>query len=177
MSEIEEGYASSIDLIYTDVYRSIASLSSRIDSLNTRLTLVLGFEAAFAKLAYDLPDQLDLVLNTESMQSVGCRSCLAFKLLTFTFLLVGIYSSLSGILPVPGKLFLDPLDQIEESQLTDRASFQEKVARLMSGNAIPDLEKALTKKSKCLQNGLVALGFASTLAIFDLVISTIFVAH
>lgn len=176
MSENQENDTHSIALIYEDTHRSISQLISRIDSLNSRLTLILGFEAAFVKLAADLPDQLDIVRGQNTLFSQGCNSCLILKLSTFAALLIAICFALVGIHPLAGRVFLDPIAQLNDSA-ADTKTFQKKVIRLLAENSIPDLEKVLKTKSRNLRRSIYALGIASVASAINLIISTIFVSH
>lgn len=177
MSEHQKNNIHSIALIYEDTHRSISQLISRIDSLNTRLTLMLGFEAAFVRLTADLPGQLDIVGEQSPLFLGMCNLCLALKLSTFVTLLIAILFALVGILPVVGKGFLDPIDQLEDDNIDDQKQFQEKVVRLLAENSIPDLEKILTKKSRNLKRSILALGTAIAASAINLIISTIFVCY
>lgn len=177
MSESQENDTHSIALIYEDTHRSISQLISRIDSLNTRLTLILGFEAAFVKFTADLPGYSD-VLEWHNPLLVGrCNFCMILKLFAFLALVVSIYYALRGILPVEGKGFLNPIAQLEDESAKNKAEFQEKVIRMLSKNSIPDLEKVLIVKANSLKHSLLALGAASTASAVNLIISTIFISR
>lgn len=177
MSESQENDTHSIALIYEDTHRSISQLISRIDSLNTRLTLILGFEAAFVKLAADLPDHSNVLKWQNSSLTSGCNSCLILKLFTFSALIAAIYYALCGVLPVTGIGFLDPIDQLEDDSAKNKVEFQKKVIELLTENSIPDLKEILLIKSNNLKCSLIALGVASTASAIDLMISTIFISR
>lgn len=163
----------SISLIYEDAYRSTSQLIGRIDSLGSRLTLILGFEAAFVKLAADLPSEPLILIRQDYLQLVDLNSCLILKLLAFLFLIIAILFALCGIYPTPTLGFLDPVDQLEDESIKNKQEFQEKVIRLLADNSISELKKLLSKRARMLKFSLATLGCASIFSAIDLMIQSI----
>lgn len=183
----DTGDNSIMELIYEDAGNNCKFLRDDINALNTRLGILLGFNAAFVRLSMDLPDQYSCLKL--SVDGGHCYSCQWLKILTFVFVIASIIVTLKGIYPLDVASILYPNDQTEllskvkadikmtyEDNLKQELveySFRQSVinhrdATIRSFLAVSD------RKAEKLESALKALGVATVLAALNILVDLLF---
>ena len=153
--------ASKLKLIYDDAENSLKSLKEDVNAFNTRLGVLLGFNATFVRLAMDLPAQ------------PSCFSCLVLKFLTLAFVVGSIALSLIGIYPKGMPIVISPKSQIQKSLGASEKDFREGVIEIRD-SMIRDFAQQVGKKAKKFKQALTCLGLAAAMAAVDIAIDLFF---
>ena len=157
--------ASNIKLIYEDSESSLKVVRDDINTFNTRLSVLIGFNATLIRFAMDLPAQFSC--------SMVCYSCLWLKTLTLVLLIASIGISLWGILPKSQETLIYPKNQLAKSDGASELKFRLAIIDRRDGMIRSFLE-LIGKKAKRFKNALICLGIATALSALDIVIDSFF---
>jgi hypothetical protein len=168
---------STIKLVYEDSGNSVKLVRDDIAALNTRLSLLLGFNAAFIRLSMDLPGQASYFDSTTT-DVLFCYSCQWLKAFTLILAIASIAMNLYGIWPQPVASILLPKYQISmvEKHLQNFDSEDKLEDAFRRGvienrhTVIEDFLEVGKKKASRLKLALTCLGLAASLGAIDLLI-------
>lgn len=152
-------------LIYEDAERSLKLVRDDTNSWNTRLGVLLGFNATLIKLVIDLPGR--------SSCSIGCPSCLLLKTLTLVLLVGAIALCLQGSFPKTTSVLIYP-----KSQLTKGIGASERDFRKAMINERDEMIRAflevIDEKAKKFKQALACLSLVSGMVAADVLIDIFF---
>jgi hypothetical protein len=171
---MQENYSKIIDLIYKNAQQSIADIDSSINTLNTKLSALTGFDALLIKLVNDLPGKLHAIEISNASYGLPCYSCLLLKVLACFFLAVSLLISLKALLPKKGNdKIIAPSEQVEKClELTDE---EYKLLFIdLYDEDIQSLVALRNWKSQRLNWAGEALVGATAVAILDIVLASSF---
>jgi hypothetical protein len=156
---------SKIPLIYEYVEKSITAIRSNLDALNTKLGLMIGFNATFIRFSPGLPDK-------SSLASMSCYSCLVLKVLSCAFLLVSIGICLWGLSPESVPAFLKPKRLLEEAKKGSKEDYQIAIIDFWD-EEMENLYEIKEKKSERLKCAIKVFGLAACLSGVDIIITSL----
>lgn len=162
-----------IKLIYDDAESSLKLMQANIDSLNTKLGLVIGFSATFIRLSISLPDLASHTNLAIWGVLLSCYSCLILKILTHVGLIAAIGLSLAGIYPKSIFFSIRPKQLLEKGLNYPEKDFRIAVIEnrdMVLGEMFPIREK----KAFYLKLALTVLGISVSLAALDVIVDSIY---
>ena len=162
-----------IELIYEDTANLLKSVQENINSINTRLGVVIGFNVTSILISSKLPDRLPNVNLISLEASLPCHFCLLLKVLAYLFFMISLFLSLWGFFPQSKDTFIFPKIQIEKSYGYSEINFRIAIIEARD-EMIEDLVKLVHKKADRLRCSLIGLGAAASSAAFDVIIDSIF---
>jgi hypothetical protein len=164
-STFNDNSDSKIPLIYEYVEKSIIAIRSNLDGLNTKLGLLIGFNATLIRFSPGLPDK-------GSVASMSCYSCLVFKVLSCVFLSFSIGICLWGLSPESVPAFLKPKRLLEEAIKGSKEDYQIAIIDFWD-EEMEELYKIKEKKSKRLKLAIKFFGLAAWLSGLDIIITSL----
>ena len=162
-----------IELIYEDSANLLKSVQENINSINTRLGVVIGFNVTSILLSSKLPGRFPDIALIPLEDFLPCNSCLLFKVLTYIFLISSLFFSLWGFSPQSKDTFIFPKRQLEKSSSYSGRDFRIAIIEARD-EMIIDLMKLVHEKADRLRYALIALGVAASSAALDVIITSIF---
>ncbi|MDY7006963.1 MAG: hypothetical protein SWX82_24310 [Cyanobacteriota bacterium] len=158
-----------IILIYNYTEYRIKLTNDSINSLNTKLSTVLGFSATSIVFSINLPNQLFLSTTT---QSNLCYSCLILKIGVCIFLAITIFICVRGFLPkafggmTPPQILMDEYyyESDENCRLVITKTWIE---------ALKECENVRDEKAKITNKAIIMLCTAALLAAIDIILATL----
>jgi hypothetical protein len=173
-----------LEIIYDDADKSCDTLSEDINSINTRLTFLIGFNATLASLLLKLPIQNSFLIKNQSLQqsinsypngetflnvSVFLIN-LVLSIKPLVFLLIGssIIFAIIGIIPNRINRVIFPEKMLQKSKNCTEEEFRTAIIKKRH-QTIENLEKLSNQKASRLKQALIALGSAALLTVIDIV--------
>lgn len=157
--------SSILKLIYEDAESSLKIVREDINGFNTRLSLLLGFDATFIRLIMDLPGY--------SLCSEGCPSCLLLKLVTLTLVIGSIAFCAFGVFPTPAETVIYPTSQLQKGRGASEVAFRRGVVDARD-EMIRSFLKSINRKAERFKCALICLGLAAMAAAIDIAIASSF---
>jgi hypothetical protein len=172
-----------LEIVHKDANESLKLLSDNVNSINTRLTLLIGFNATFASLLPRLPIQNIFSVKTYHLQEIEslyphAREILVKIILVINWfllmkpliaLLLGISLTLAilSVIPSPTELVLLPEKMLEKGK---EFSEEDLILGIIQNRdvTIQKLQKLLAEKASNLKYSLRALASAALFTIFDI---------
>lgn len=185
-----EHYSNSIlTLIHDDSNNSLKILHDDINSINTRLTLLIGFNATFASLLSRLPmqkffslkDCLSSQINnsnssTNTLLEILLVADKLFSLRSLTAICIGvsIFFAINSLLPKSVPVVIKPnklLKKVQQNEQGESLSEEELRKGIIDtrDKAIKDLTHLIDKKASKLKRALIVLGIASILTVLSII--------
>jgi hypothetical protein len=172
-----------LELIYEDAKDSFKVLRDDINSINTRLTLLIGFNATFASLLPRLPIQRVFSLQYQHSQEFDdlypyadifldipiaiINWLLTIKPLISILLGASVSLAILSTLPSSIPIVLLPKKMLEKGKGCSEAAFRIGVIKNRD-ETIQRLESLISRKASRLKLALVTLGSAALLTVFDI---------
>jgi hypothetical protein len=186
-------YNSSIlNLIYEDASESVKILRDDINSINTRLTLVIGFNATFASLLPRLPSQtsfktpvqeitlaLDAYPHAKQLLNLLLTIinwCLLIKPLITLLLGASVVFAVLSVLPSTTPVVLFPKNMLEKSKNCSEEAFRKGIIQNRN-ETIERLQNIISKKALKWKYALLTLGGAAVLSAVDILININMTSH
>lgn len=159
-----------LELIYKDTEESIRHLRGDITALNTRLSLLIGFDAAFTKLLMNLPGKtacVEPVLGT----AMHCYSCQWLRAIALVLAVGSIAATLRGLYPNPVGSIISPNALLQRGANFSPNEFKIIVIE-QRDKIIRSFINVSDKKARGLKIALTLLGAAASATAIDLLISS-----
>jgi hypothetical protein len=182
-----DNYKSSLEIIHKDANESLKFFHDNINSNNTRLGIIIGFDTSFSAFLAKIPNQRCLLQLCDSLFRRKNNILLPFE--QFFNLLVNSIDWLLNIKPLIGILLISSLifatsgllpeathTTLSPNRLLDRARNNSE-ERLLEGiidirsDTIQRLEKLVNEKASKFRYALVFLEAATIVAIFFMITS------
>jgi len=163
-----------ITLIYEYAEQALKDLDMSINRLNTKLGVVLGFDAALIRFFSTLPDR-SLAVNIDALDiSLECNFCLFLKILSYLALIISLIYCFLGFKPqITGQIIL-PKELIEKC--FDITEEEYRLLLLENWNqSIKELAKNRDKTSDLFKGAIWALISAAILSAIDVILSSFLV--
>ncbi|MBD2097916.1 hypothetical protein H6F90_22860 [Trichocoleus sp. FACHB-591] len=166
---------SNAELIYNHINSSIDILRKGIDSLNTKLSALIGFDALLIRFSSGLPNQCSvsewlIFSNYINGHLSNGHFCLLLRIFICTFLLLSITLGLCGFSPKSGGTLVKPDELIEKClHVSKEAYYQALLVELQE--TYNDFLLIRKSKSNLLRLAVVFLGFATLLSGLDILLS------
>lgn len=173
-----------LEIIYDDADKSCDTLSEDINSINTRLTFLIGFNATLASLLPQLPVQNNFLIENQNLQkSINCypnaetflnvsvfliNLFLSIKPLVFLLLGGSIILAIIGIIPNRIDRVIFPKKMLRKGTNCTEENFRIGVIEKRH-EIIENLVKLSDQKASRLKQALITLGGAALLTIIDIV--------
>lgn len=177
-----------LELIYEDSNNSFKLLRDDINSVNTRLTLLIGFNATLASLLPRLPIQSFLFLDCQFCHETDklyphaglltrllitvINYLLSIKPLISLLLGTSIFFAIWGILPSATPMFIFPRKMLEKARENSEEDFRVGVIENRD-ETITRLQRLIGRKALRLKCALVTLGCAALFTVIDILINSI----
>jgi hypothetical protein len=169
-----------LKIIYEDANESLRIQRDETNSINTKLTLLIGFNASFAILLSNLPMQSVVSIKYQHFQEVyelyPCaesffnvvafvsNSLLSTKSLIPFSLGVSVIFAITGVFPSPVRLIIRPQAMLEKGKSCSEEDFRIAIINTHD-TTIKAFEKLSDRKTLSLRCALLALGGAALLTI------------
>ncbi len=173
-SPSDEAYKANIALSYEYLNKSVTEIKSNIDSINTKLGLIVGFNATFIRFSSGLPNQTANLASGVDNYLV-CYSCLILKIFFCIFLSLSMGIAVWGLFPVKVITTLTPTQLLEKAKLASENDYKLAIIYLWE-KIMPDLLKIRDEKSTRLRWSLVLFAVAVSLSVLDVIIASIYKA-
>ncbi|HEY9813872.1 MAG TPA: hypothetical protein V6D31_10115 [Candidatus Sericytochromatia bacterium] len=167
-----DDYKSNIALSYEYLGKSIAEVKSNIDSINTRLGLIVGLDATFIRFSSGLPDQVATVASVADYFLV-CYSCLILKVLFCVCLSISIGLAVWGLFPVKVSTTLTPKQLLDNASLAYENDYKLAIIYFWD-KIIPELLRVRDQKSSRLRYAIILFAIAAFISALDVMIASIF---
>jgi len=163
-----------ITLIYEYAAQALKDLDMSINRLNTKLGVVLGFDAALIRFFSTLPDR-SLAVNIDALDiSLECNFCLFFKILSYLALIISLIYCFLGFKPQTAGQIILPEELIEKC--LDIPEEEYRLSILENWNqSIKELAKNRDKTSDLFKGAIGALICAAILSALDVILSSFLV--
>ncbi|MFM9265803.1 hypothetical protein [Tychonema sp. BBK16] len=163
-----------ITLIYQYAEQALKDLELSSNRLNTKLGVVLGFDAALIRFFSGLPDRSIEVSIDPFDISLECNLCLLLKSLSYLALMISLIYCFLGFKPqTAGKIFL-PEELLEKC--LDISEEDYKLSIIENWNqSIKELAKNRDKTSDLFKGAICTLIGAAILSAIDVVLSSFLV--
>jgi hypothetical protein len=177
-------YKSILEIIHKDANESLKFFYENINLINTRLAVIIGFDASFVSFLSKIPSkriftltglsEIDKVNHSSYSQQIIAffteviNHCfLTPKSLIGFSLIISLFSATIGLLPKPNKVWLLPANMLAQANTTEE-EFKTGIINDRH-EVIIDLQKVTDKKAKALNNALLSLGIGATIAIIFII--------
>lgn len=173
-----------LEIIYDDANKSCDTLSDDINSINTRLTLLIGFNATLASLFPKLPIQKIFLIENQLLQKdINCYPNAEYFLKLSVFLinlflsikplvaiLVGCSIALAIIGIIPNRIdrVILPKNMLKKGKGCTEEDFRIGIIENRH-QTIKNLENLSKNKALRLKQALITLGCAALLTVIDIV--------
>lgn len=157
--------ASNIKLIYEDSESSLKVVRDDVNTFNTRLSVLIGFNATLIRFAMDLPAQFPC--------SVACYSCLCLKIVTLILLIASIVLSLLELLPKDQETLIYPKSQLTKSDGASELEFRLRIIEKRD-EMIHSFLEHIGRKAKRFRQALICLGIATGISALDIITASFF---
>jgi hypothetical protein len=175
-----DDYKSILEIIHKDANESVKNFYENINLINTRLAVIIGFDASFVaflskipsknifyltglsesdKINYSIYSQQITAFLTEAIN----RCFLTPKSLIGSFLIISLFSATLGLQAKPNQVWLLPANMLVQANTT----IEEFTIGIINDRqeVIINLEKVADEKAKALNKALLFLGTAAIIAI------------
>lgn len=169
-----EAYKANIALSYEYLNKSVTEVKSNIDSINTRLGLIVGFDATFIRFSSGLPDQT-ATLASVADNFLVCYSCLILKILFCICLSISLGIAVWGLFPVKVSTTLTPKQLLNNANLASENDYKLAIIYFWD-KIIPELLKIRDKKSTRLRYAIGLFAVAASVSALDVIIASVFKA-
>ncbi|MEO8890491.1 MAG: hypothetical protein ABI417_02980 [Coleofasciculaceae cyanobacterium] len=170
-SPSNEAYKANIALSYEYLNKSVTEIKSNIDNINTKLGLIVGFNATFIRFSSGLPDQTANLASGVDDYLV-CYSCLILKIFFCIFLSLSIGTATWGLFPVKAITTLTPKQLLENANRASENDYKLSIIYFWE-KIMPDLLKIREKKSTRLRYSIVLFAVSASLSALDVIIASI----
>jgi hypothetical protein len=177
-----------LKLICEDANESIKILRDDLNLINTRLTLLIGFNATFASLLPRLPNQIyikiqvqdvikkmDFYPHAKQLFSL-CLSilnwCLLIKPIIALLLGISVTFAILSVLPSSTPIVLFPKKMLEKSKDRSEEEFRNGFIQNRD-ETIKRLQNLISKKASNWKYALLTLGGTAILTVVDILINDI----
>jgi hypothetical protein len=163
-----------ITLIYEYATQALKDLELSINRLNTKLGVVLGFDAALIRFFSTLPDR-SLAVNIEALDiSLECNFCLVLKISSYLALIISLIYCFLGFKPqIAGQIILP--EELREKCL-DITEEEYRLSIIENWNqSIKELAKNRDQISDLFKRAIWALICAAILSAIDVILSSFLV--
>ena len=169
-----EDYKANIALSYGYLDKTVTELKSNIDTINTRLGLIVGLDATFIRFSSGLPDKTVAIASvTDNL--LACYSCLILKILFCACLSTSIGIAVWGLFPVRVRTTLTPTQLLDNASSASENDYKLAIIYFWD-KIIPELLKVRDKKSSRLRYAIVLFAVAASISALDVIIASIFKA-
>jgi hypothetical protein len=173
-----------LEVIYEDANQSFKLLRDDINSINTRLTLLIGFNATFASLLPKLPIQKNFFIKYQPSQEFAylypyAEAFLKIPIVIINWLLsstkplIALFVAFSvavailSVLPSTTPIVLLPENMLNKSKDCSLEALRIGIIKNRH-ETIERLEKLIAQKAAKLKYALIALGGAAILTVLDI---------
>lgn len=163
------GHYNNINLIYENAEKSLDKLNSSQNTVNTKLGFILSFDAAYVRLALDLPDNSCFI----SISNVSFYLDSIFKIFTYIFLSFSLGLCIWGFKPTARGEIVLPEELMEECSDISEEIYRVSMIDIWN-KSIKELDFVRNNKTALLDKALVYLGLAAIFSILDVLLSLIF---
>lgn len=172
-----------VEVIYEDANQSFKLLRDDINLINTRLTLLIGFNATFASLLPKLPVQKIFSIKYESLQEYThlypyaepflkipidiINWLLSIKPLVALFVAFSVAFAILSVLPSSTPIVLLPEKMLDKSKNCSVEVLRIGIIKNRN-ETIKRLQNLIDRKAKKLKYALITLGGAAILTVLDI---------
>jgi hypothetical protein len=175
-----DDYKSILEIIHKDANESVKNFYENINLINTRLAVIIGFDASFVAFLSKIPSKNIFYLTSLSESdkinySIYSQQITAFlteainrcfltpKSLIGSFLIISLFSATLGLQAKPNQVWLLPANMLVQANTT----IEEFTIGIINDRqeVIINLEKVADEKAKALNKALLFLGTAAIIAI------------
>lgn len=172
-----------LELIYEDANKSLKFVQDNVNSINTRLTFLIGFNATFASLLPKLPLQNFFSIEYQPSQEFNhlypyaepfikipiiiIKWLLFIKPLIALLLAFSVALAILSVLPSSKPYVIYPNKMLEDSKGHSEEKFRIAIIKNRE-ETIQRFQDLINKKASKLKYALVALGGAALLTVFDI---------
>lgn len=170
--------SSIIELIYQDANESVDILRSNLNSVNTKLTILIGFNATFITLLSRLVNQTSISIDVQKELSKAefyphasqlyelilflLNWCLLIKPLVSILIIASALSAITGIMPTPVPSTIFPSALLDKGKERSEEEFRKAVI-LNRNETMNRLQTLTDRKATSLKHSLLLLGIATSL--------------
>jgi hypothetical protein len=175
--------SSILELVYDDANESVEILRKNLNSINTKLSLLIGFNATFVTLLSRLPNQTAISVDVQQQLSTAIsypQAYQMYKLIVITLnwlllikplvllLIIGsILLAISSILPSPVKSVILPSIMLKKGVNQSEEKFRTAII-LNRDKTIKRLQELVNKKAEKLEQSLRLLAGAAAFIALDI---------
>jgi hypothetical protein len=177
-----------IEIIHKDADESLKIFRDNINSIDTRLAVIIGFDASFAAFLSKIPSKSIFLISGYTLMTGENYSntypgqiikfftdfinyLLTIKPLIGLSLIISLCLSINGLSPTPTQIILYPVKMLEQSKNTEKHLFLKGIIENRN-ETILKLERLVSKKAKMLNLALFFLGIAASIAITFIILDT-----
>ncbi|MBW4488778.1 MAG: hypothetical protein KME12_13410 [Trichocoleus desertorum ATA4-8-CV12] len=160
---------SNAELIYDYIVSSIDILRKGIDSLNTKLSALIGFDALLIRFSSDLPKQCSTTKWFIFNNCINEYLCSSLRTFSCVFLLISIMLGFWGFSPKSGGTLVKPDELIEKCLHVSKEAYYQALF-VESQETYNDFLSIRKSKSRLLKWAVVFLGFATLLSGLDILL-------
>lgn len=173
-------------MIYKDANESCKSLQDNINSTNTRLTLLIGFNATFASLLPKLPIQNMFLIKVQNSQEFDnlypyaidiinifimfCNWLALIKPLIAILLGISLTLAILGVIPSSIPIVIFPKKMLEKGKDSSQEDFMIGVIKNRD-DTIRRLQKLVEEKASNLKYSLITLTVTALFTVLNLLIT------
>jgi hypothetical protein len=177
-------YKSILEIIHKDANESVKNFYENINLINTRLAVIIGFDASFVAFLPKIPsknifyltglsgaDKINYSIYSQQIMAFlteGINRCLLTpKFLIGFFVIISLFSATLGLWVKPNQVWLLPAEMLEQANTT----VEEFTIGIINDRqeVIIDLQKVAEEKAKALNKALFFLGAAAIAAIIFII--------
>ena len=175
-----------LEMIYKDANESCKSLQDNINSTNTRLTLLIGFNATFASLLPKLPIQNMFLIKVQNSQEFDnlypyaidiinifimfCNWLALIKPLIAILLGISLTLAILGVIPSSIPIVIFPKKMLEKGKDSSQEDFMIGVIKNRD-DTIRRLQKLVEEKASNLKYSLITLTVTALFTVLNLLIT------
>ena len=176
-------YYKIIELIYQDSHESIKIIRDDINLINSRLTLLIGFNATFASFLVKLPKQTFIQIEVQEITKTTelyphakqlvsllldiINWCLLVKPVIALLLAISIILAILSVLTTTTTIILFPKIILEKSKNMSELEFRKAIIDNRD-ETVKRLQRLMSKKAVYWKWGLLTLGGAGIFTIIDI---------
>ena len=186
--DLSDHNKSILEIVHKDANESLKICRDEINSLNTRLAVIIGFDASFVVFLSKIPSRSIFLLSGYTSRIGGNNSSIFVEMIMSFFtkiindfftlrfliglsLIVSLIAAINGLSPTNQRVLLDPVKMLDRSKNTTEKFLLMAIIKNRS-STISELENLINKKGGMLNLALKFLGIAAIIAILFIISDT-----
>jgi hypothetical protein len=177
-----------LEIIHKDANESLKIFRDDINSINTRLAVLIGFDTNFAAFLSKIPSQKYFSIESCSLSldnehvipyayqilgfcTVAINWILSIKPIVGLILIASLISAIKGLFATPNQITLYPKKMLRQAENAEEKSFLKGIINNRD-DIIINLESRIQEKALRLNNALLFLGIAAAIVILIIIFDT-----